>query len=203
MATQHEIRKQQADAAAQPAYFFSYVLQFEDDSTFYVGSTNAPYSRWTEHAAGIGAKATAGRKFQIRMALPFLSRREAEYNEKRLQEALTAGADKIEALIGVFDQMLNVVRPPKTFSQLREEEEQWKYEMETVMHQSRAQTWNPYGMPPTACGYKGFRYYSTQDWEALKKMARDEDFTGHIYGRKVCRKCLEYAPSDAEVGQPT
>ncbi len=183
---------------AQPSYFFSYVLRFEDDGSFYVGSTNAPYARWTEHAVGTGAKATAGRRFSVCMAMPFLTRKEAEYNEGRLQKALADGAAKIEALIGVFDQMINVVRPPKTFSQLRAEEEAYEREMQRVFHHSTALSWNPGGSLPTTCGYDGLQYYSTQDWDTLKKMASDEDFTGNIYGRRVCRKCLEYAPADED-----
>ena len=89
MTREHEARKQTADRVAQPAHFFSYVLRFEDDGGFYVGSTNAPYTRWTEHAIGIGAKATADRRFTVCMAMPFLTRNEAEYNEKRLQQLST------------------------------------------------------------------------------------------------------------------
>ncbi len=196
MTIEHEERKRRADQAAQPAHYFSYVLQFEDGS-FYVGSTNAPYARWTEHAGGVGAKATSGRTFTVRMALPFLSRREAEYNEKRLQEALARGPRDMEALLAVFDQTLNVVRPPKTFSQLRQEEERYVHEMETVFHHSTALLSNPGGFPPTACGYPEPKYFSTQSWETLKKMARDEDYTGHIYGRKVCSRCLEHAPEES------
>ena len=198
MTTQHDERKRKADQSAQSAHFFSYVLRFQDDGSFYVGSTNAPYARWTEHAIGIGAKATAGRGFTVCMALPFLTRKEAEYNEKRLQEALDRGPRHIEAMLAVFDQILNVVRPPKTFSQLYEEEQRYMREMERVFHHSTALSWNPGGLPPTACGYDGPNYYSTQDWEALKKMARDEDFTGNIYGREVCRRCLELEPTPME-----
>ena len=35
----------------------------------------------------------------------------------------------------------------------------------------------------------------------LLKQARDEDFTGNIYGRKVCRRCLEHAPEEAEAAE--
>ena len=193
MTNQHELRKRKADELAQPSYFFSYVLRL-DDGTFYVGSTNAPYARWTEHAVGVGAQATVDRRFTVCMALPFLSRREAEYNEKRMQAALDRGHRHLEGLIAVFDQMAAAVRPPKTFSQLYEEEQRYILEMERVFHHSKALMWNPGGRPPTTCGYDGLKYYSTGDWKVLKKMARDEDFTGNTYGRKVCRRCLEYAP---------
>ena len=195
MTTQHEERKQRADEVAEPSYFFSYVLQL-DDGSYYIGSTNAPDARWTEHAVGNGAKATAGHSFTIRMVAPFLSRREAEYNEGRLQRALEKNPESLEALLTVFEQMINVVRPLKTLSQLREEEESYEREMRIVMHQSEALSWNPGGLPPTACGYKGLKYFSTGDWSQLKKMAKDEDITGHIYGRKVCRRCLEHAPKE-------
>jgi predicted GIY-YIG superfamily endonuclease len=187
----HEQRKQRADDMATPAFYFSYVLEFED-GTFYAGSTNAPLARWTEHAVGKGAKATQGKPFTVRMATPFLSRREAEYNEWRLQKALASGGPQVlAALLGVFDQMLNIVRPQKTFSQLRDEEAAYESEMQRVFHHSHASMFNPGGRPGTACGYNGYQFFSTPDWSTLKKKARDEDFTGNIYGRRVCRRCLD------------
>ena len=192
----HEYRKQQADEKAAPACYFSYVLEL-DDGTFYVGSTNAPVARWVEHAAGIGAKATSGKSFKVRMALPFHTRREAEYNEQRLQKALQqAGPQALNALIGVFEQVISVVRPEKTFSQLRQEEAEYESEMQRVFHHSTAAAFNIGRRPGTACGYNGYQFYSTPDWGTLRKMARDEDYTGNIYGRKVCRRCLERAPSE-------
>ena len=197
MTIEYEERIRRADQAAQPAHYFSYVLQFEDGA-FYVGSTNAPFARWTEHAVGVGAKATSGRRFTVRMALPFLSRREAEYNEKRLQKALARGPRDMEAMLAVFDQILDVVRPPKTFSQLRKEEEAHESEMRSVFHHSKALMWNLSGLPPTTCGYTGWQYYSTQSWDALIQQAREEDALravgGNYAGRKVCRRCLEHAP---------
>ena len=193
MTNQHEERKRKADERAEPQYFFTYVLQM-NDGAFYVGSTNAPLARWTEHAVGVGAKATKDHQYTVRMAMPFLSRKEAEYNERRVQAALDRGSDHIEGLLSVYEQMIAVVRPPKTFSELYEEEQKYTREMETVFHHSKAvmgQGWTV----KTACGWAG-RYYSTQDWDVLKKDARDEDFTGNIYGRKVCRRCLEYAPAE-------
>ena len=47
----HEERMARADVNGSSEFYFSYVLQF-DDGTFYVGHTNAPAARWTEHAAG-------------------------------------------------------------------------------------------------------------------------------------------------------
>ena len=75
-------RKRIADEKLQPVAFFSYVIQFDNDGSFYVGSTNAPLARFSEHAIGVGAKATAGKgPFKVRLILPFLTRKEAEYNE--------------------------------------------------------------------------------------------------------------------------
>ena len=187
-----EQRIRRADEKLQPVAYFSYVLQFDDDQSFYVGSTNAPLARFSEHAIGVGAKATEGRAFKIRLILPFLSRKEAEYNESRLQQALAKGPDDLKVMLDVFDRMINIVRPQKTFSELRREEEAYEREMQTVMHHSKAVTGTG-GNTPTACGYP-VTYYSTNDWDVIKKKARDEDFTGNIYGRKVCRRCLAVAP---------
>ena len=191
-------RKRKADETLQPISYFSYVLQFDQDGSFYVGSTNAPLARFSEHAAGIGAKVTAEKgPFKIRLILPFLSRKEAEYNESRIQAALEKGPKHVEALLEVFDRMLNIVRPQKTFSELRQEEEEYVREMKKVFHYSE----NTFATlmvskpKPTACGWLG-EHYGTNDWPELKKMGRDEDFTGNIYGRKVCRRCLEHAPED-------
>lgn len=193
----YEQRMANSDRKAEPEFYFSYVLQF-DDGGFYVGHTNSPAARWTEHAAGTSV-ATADRgNFRVRMAMPFGTRREAQYNEERMQEALKHGGDRLEALIRVFDQLINVVRPQKTFSELRREEEEYKGEMQTVFHHSLALMYNLGKRPGTACGYNGYQFYSTQDWKLLKKMARDEDFTGNIYGRRVCRRCLECAPVEVE-----
>ena len=191
----HQERMSKADAQADSEFYFSYVLQF-DDGTFYVGHTNAPAARWTEHAAGKSV-ATAGRgAFRVRMAMPFGTRKEAQYNEERMQTALRAGPERLEALVRVFDQLVNVVRPQKTFSELQREEQQYEAEMQRVFHHSTALLYNIGPRPGTACGYNSLEFYSTQDWNALKKMARDEDFTGNIYGRQVCRRCLEHAPDD-------
>ena len=200
MTTRHEQRKQRADEMAAPAYYFSYVLQL-DDGSYYIGSTNAPFARWTEHAVGEGAKATAGHSFTIRMVAPFLSRREAEYNERRLQQALEKDVVSLEALLMVFDQMINVVRPPKTFTELKREEEQHESEMNRLFHHSGRRHQN---LPVLTCGYDSWKYKpigsreprTTGDWEQLKKWARDEDLTGdiNIHGTPVCRRCLDHAP---------
>ena len=113
-----------------------------------------------------------------------------------MQAALKSGADRLVALIQVFDQLINVVRPQKTFSELQREEQEYESKMQKVFHHSDALTFNLGPRPGTACGYNGFSFYSTQDWGQLQKMARDEDFTGHIYHRRVCRACLDHAPVD-------
>ena len=189
----NEQRMARADTLASPEFFFSYVLRF-DDGTFYVGHTNAPAARWTEHAVGL-SDATARRgPFAVKMAMPFQSRKEAQYNEDRLQAALRDSPKRLDALVRVFEQMVNVVRPQKTFSELRDEEAQYESEMQTVFHYSTALMFNMGRRPGTACGYNGYQFYSTNQWEDLRKKARDEDFTGNIYGRKVCRRCLDMAP---------
>ena len=119
--TTHEERKQRADESSAASYWFSYVLEL-DDGSYYPGSTVAPFARWTEHAVDAGAKATIGHKFTVRAAWPFLTRREAEYNEKRLHEALNRSPKDLKALLAVFDQVMNAVRPQKTLAELHEEE---------------------------------------------------------------------------------
>ena len=188
----HEQRKQASDKNTLPEFFYTYILQF-DGGGFYVGSTANPAARWTEHAIN-GAEATAGKRFTVKLVQQFITRREAEYNEKRIQEALIRGVKNVEAMIDNFGRISQMLRPEKTFSQLQQEEQTYIRKMEKVFHHSRALSWNPGGFPPTTCGYDGLRYYSTQDWEVLKKMARDEDYTGNVYGRRVCRQCLSLAP---------
>ena len=74
------------------------------------------------------------------------------------------------------------------------EERQHQIEMERVFHHSTILAVRTERLKPTACGWNG-KHYGTSDWGVLVKMARDEDFTGNIYGRRVCRSCLEYAPA--------
>ena len=202
--TTHEYRKQEADSKATPAFYFSYVLEL-DDGTFYVGSTNSPMARWTEHAAGVGAKATAGKAFKVRMAMPFQSRREAEYNEERLQQALKqAGPQALNALIGVFDQVINVVRSQKTFSELQREENDYFHEMTNRFHFADETTHvmldpdnqGKRPMPSTACGWWEGITYSTSDWGDLVKSALDEDINGKVRVRKICRRCFALAPAE-------
>ena len=47
MELDHGERKRRADEKSSPEFFYTYILQFEDDGTFYVGSTNNPAARWT------------------------------------------------------------------------------------------------------------------------------------------------------------
>ena len=92
MRLDHEERKAKADEKAAPEFYYSYVLRFEDDGSFYVGSTNNPAARFTEHAVGVGAVATSGRRFSVCLVHQFGSRKEAEIGwEKR-----TPKSDKIE-----------------------------------------------------------------------------------------------------------
>ena len=202
----HEERKAKADKKAVPEFYYSYVLRFEDeDGGFYVGSTNNPAARFTEHAVGVGAVATSGRRFRVCVVHQFGSRKEAEYNEQRIKAALAKGSANVEAMIDNFNRISMMIRPEKTFSQLREEEEAYEREMRKVFHHSTALSYNPGGRPPTTCGYGGMEYYSTQDWGSLIQGAREEDALravgGRRQGRPVCRRCLALAPSDVSMGQ--
>ena len=189
----HNDRMAKADEKGCAEFFFSYVLEF-DDGTFYVGHTNAPAARWSEHAAGLSTATANKGAFRVRMAFPFGTRKEAQYNEERIQASLRVGTDRVEGMIRVFDQLVNVIRPQKTFSELQREEAEYEAEMQRVFHHSEALLFNLGRRPETACGYNGYKFYSTQDWATLIKKALDEDYTGNIYGRKVCRRCLEHAP---------
>ena len=82
MRLDHEERKAKADEKAAPEFCYSYVLRFEDDGSFYVGSTNNPAARFTEHAVGVGAVVTSGRRFTVCLVHQFGSRTEAEYEEE-------------------------------------------------------------------------------------------------------------------------
>ena len=183
---------------AEPSYFFSYVLQFDDDGTYYVGSTNAPFARWTEHAIGngTGAKATEGRSFVVRMAAPFFSRREAEYNEGRLQRALERDPHSLEALVQVFDQMVNVVRPQKTLAELVADEKAYEREMRRSFHHTKI---GPFGGRKATCGYDKGEIFGTTDWETLLQMERErmalESVGGKYRDRKACQRCLRHAPA--------
>ena len=204
MELDHGERKRRADEKSSPEFFYTYILQFEDDGTFYVGSTNNPAARWTEHAVGVGAVASSGRRFTVRLVHQFLTRKEAEYNEDRIKGALSKGPVNIEAMIDNFSRISSMIRPEKTFSQLREEEESYIREMERVFHYSKALVWNPGGIPPTACGWKG-QHYGTDDWDALIQQAAVENLmtlnpkAAISVGRKVCRRCLALAPQATPV----
>lgn len=222
MTTTMRERQLKADQTLQPVCFFSYVLQFDEDGSFYVGSSNAPIARFIEHAAGVGAKATAGKgSHKVRLIMPFLSRKEAEYNEKRMQYALDKRPRNLEALLTVFNRLADVVRPQKRLSELEREEREYRLEMQPLLHLNDHRG---FGRPdidpvsgemigfyfgeeeserlrirpsPAVCGWDGYQY-GTHNVATLKQMARDEDLTGKIYGRKVCRRCLAHAPEERE-----
>ena len=203
MRLDHEERKARADEKATPEFYYSYVLQFEDDGSFYVGSTNNPAARFTEHAVGVGAVATSGRRFSVRLVHQFGSRKEAEYNEGRIKTALAKGPVNVEAMIDNFNRISMMIRPEKTFSQLRKEEETYEKEMRRVLHHSKALAYNSGPRPPTTCGYDGLGYYSTTDWDALVQQAREEDALRAVGGgrqsRAVCRRCLALMPAATKV----
>ena len=190
----HKERKRLSDERSEPEFFYVYILEL-DDGEWYVGSTNSPAARLTEHAIGVGAVATAGKTFHVRLAHMFDTRPEAEHNEKRIQEAMQRkGNNHIAGMVNNFSRISNMIKPEKTFSELKTEEERNIAEMERVFHHSTALSFNLGPRPPTSCGYNGPSYYSTTDWDVLQKMARDEAYTGNIYGRKVCRRCIDHAP---------
>ena len=191
MTTVHE-RERASDSRFDPGVHYVYILRLRDDS-LYVGQTNDLVSRVAEHSIDAGAEATKGQEPRLVWFSHTHDRTAAHQMEQRLQAALQRSPLELEAIIERFTALLDMVRPQKTFSQLREEEEAYESEMRRVFHYSTATMFNPGGLPATACGYRG-THYSTQDWEWLKKMARDEDFTGNVYGRKVCRRCLAVAP---------
>ncbi len=205
----HEERKHRADAIAQPEFYYSYILQFDDDGSFYVGSTNDPAARYAEHAIGVGAVETSGRRFKVRLVNQFGTRREAEYNENRINDALKKGPSNIEAMIDNFDRINQMIRPQKTFSELRKEEELYVRDMETVFHHSTALLGMGSYSRPTACGWKG-KHYGTPDWSVLIHQARIEDIIDAdekvqiSVGRRICRRCLTVAPPDpATSGEET
>ena len=190
----HEERKRISDKRSKPEFFYVYILEL-DDGEWYVGSTNSPAARLTEHAIGVGALATAGKTFQLRLVQTFDTRVEAEYNESRIKSAMNRKGNRhIAAMVDNFNRISNMIRPEKTFSQLKAEEERYITEMERVFHHSTALSFNLGPRPPTSCGYDGSGYYSTNDWDLLQKMARDEAYTGNIYGREICQRCIDNAP---------
>lgn len=210
----HEERKQKADEMANPSFYFSYVLELEDGA-LYVGSTNSPAARWTEHAVGIGAKATQGQSFKVRMVMPFVSRREAEYNEQRLQVALqTGGPQGLTALLSLYDQIINIVRPQKTLRELEVEQRDFDREIRRNFH-FVTNLRSMHLTKKTACGAEGDvvgemtsvgqgQFTGTDDWGELLQRQREkeaiESVNGKFRDRRPCPACLAMAPDAAPVG---
>ena len=212
----HQDRKLRSDDKSSPEFYYSYVLRFEDTGDFYVGSTNNPAARFTEHAVGVGAVATSGRGFTVCLVHQFGSRREAEYNEDRIKHALAKGPVNVEAMIDNFNRISMMIRPEKTLSQLRDEEKAYESEMRSHVHLflgnrfSNKPLWSACGWevpfhfadgPVISAGsirYDGEGYY---EMDVFVQQAREEDALravgGDPRGRKVCRRCL--ALSTAEV----
>ena len=162
---------------------------------------------------GDPGEARPGRRFTVCLVHQFGSRKEAEYNEERIKSALAKGPVNVEAMIDNFNRISMMIRPEKTFSQLRKEEEAFISEMSRVFHFSTALVWNPGGVPATACGFAGgpinggeIGYYSTNSWESLIQQAREEDALAAVGGspkdREVCRRCLALAPLNSPVAGP-
>ena len=187
----HEERKAKADEKAAPDFYYTYVLRFEDTGDFYVGSTNNPAARFTEHAVGVGAVATSGRQFTVCLVHQFGSRREAEYNEERIQSALDKGPVNVEAMIDNFKRISMMIRPEKTFNQLRREQERYDSEQNRYMHISKAQR--------TVCGWEipwnlSVHRPNPLDIASFVQKAREEDALRGVGseppGMPVCRRCL-------------
>ena len=165
-------RHRKADENLTPKAFFSYVLKLGDDD-FYVGSTNSPLARFAEHALDVGAGATKGKSFKAVLVLPFLTRKEAEYNEERLKAALDKSPAVLQGLIDLNNQISLILRPEKTPADLRREETAYELEMKLSFHM-----WpqpDGYGgkTKPTACGWDGpIRRGPLGPWDATKTWER-------------------------------
>ena len=196
----HEQRKQASDRKTGARFYYTYVLQFDDDETFYVGSTNNPAARFTEHAIGVGAEATSGRLFHVRLVHQFETRKEAEYNEERITRALTRGPENVAAMIDNFERITRMIRPEKTLTQLREEEQKYDSEMRGSFHYTKAMA--GFYAPPAACGWVG-KTYGTNDWEEFAKEALDQEAgkrlgldVKHRWGRPLCSRCVDNIPPE-------
>lgn len=201
MTMTHSERKRQADRSLQTRFYYTYILEF-DECDYYVGSTNEPLSRFTEHAIN-GSEATVGRRFTVRLVNQFETRKEAEYNEKRIQAALERGPGNVAAMIDNFNRIADMIRPQKTLKDLQREDREYEREMRMSFHQSKALI----GFPaPAACGWTGGstgELYATPDWEEYAK-----EFVLHEEGkrvglpvrqrwiRKLCQYCVAEIPED-------
>ena len=88
------------------------------------------------------------------------------------------GPVNIKAMIDNFERITHMIRPDKTFSELRREEEVYVLDMERVFHHTAAMV----GWPrPTTCGWAG-KHYGASDWDAVRQSPRP------------CRRCLDRAP---------
>lgn len=201
----HEMRKAVADERANPAFYFSYILEL-DDGGYYIGSTNAPAARFLEHSVGVGAKATSGKSFSVKMVFPFLSRREAAYNEKRLQEAYaSAGPNAIRDFLAVVDHVSKIGRPEKTLTDLERERGEVETYLRKTFHYAVGNGIMPGAQLAAYCGWFDERvwgFYGTEDMESLVENERLYSVvlaaTGDkraalgatIYQKRSCKYCL-------------
>ena len=187
----HTQRKVRSDQIMTGEFFYTYILQL-DNGSFYVGSTNNPAARFTEHAIGAGATATSGRRFDVVLVHQFVTRREAEYNEQRIQRALDKGPANVAAMVDNFQRINRMVAPQKSFSELRREEEAYEREMRRLIHK-----WVPKGLMRKAeCGWEAqsyepypgtlqfAAYHHPESWD-LDRLAGNAD---------ACPDCLAKRP---------
>ncbi len=219
MALNHEERKATADQWAQPEFYYSYILRFEDGG-FYVGSTNNPAARFTEHAVGVGAVATAGRRFKVCLVHQFGTRKEAEYNESRIQRALARGPVNVEAMVDNFGRISSMIRPEKTLRELEDEDRAFQLEMRSHYHMLQGRAggfWSVGVFSRTACGWEippkitphggvisaesvHYPAHGTGQWPTFIQTAREEEALRAVGGRPkevpVCRRCLDKVPQE-------
>ena len=201
MAMTHPERKKQADRNFQTRFYYTYILEL-DGGGYYVGSTNEPLSRFTEHAIN-GAEATVGQRFTVRLVNQFETRKEAEYNEKRIQAALDRGPGNVAAMIDNFSRIADMIRPQKTLKDLQREEEEYEHEMRISFHQSKALLGF---FAPAACGWTGGstgEFFATPDWEeyAQEFVLQEEGKRFGLparqrWGRELCQYCVAAIPEE-------
>ena len=198
----HEERKAAADRNANPLVWVVYILGLEGGD-YYIGSTGALAPRLMEHVQGEGAKVTAGRSFQVVMATPCLTRQAAEYNEKRLQEALAKSPRNIDLLTQVGAQLSLMIRPEKTLEQLEEDSRARSAKIQGTFHcltgSVGAGSILPWKAFKTACGLQGdtigrLRVFGTHDIEQFLESAEPAPWRARAtWGRDLCQDCLAAA----------
>lgn len=202
----HERRMEASDRKAAPKFFYVYVLKLEDGG-YYVGHTNNPTARWTEHSIGVGAVGTAGKNFKVEMVQQFGTRREARYNENRLQAALDHSPANIKAMIDNFERINRMIRPEKTLRELEREAMERHSVGERRIHKWRAQGlrrfaecgWEPDSTQmievPGGARLPGWRpMQGTQQFSAYH-YPEDWDWDRLAGAKDACPDCLSKRPA--------